>query len=162
MRGLIFGGREGPFHSANLSISHLDISNLTISNLNISDLDIICIVIAKSRYKSAKRVYFTISLTTFYYWNLRKESQKKCLLLRNSHNFTRFLWPNLSSDFFISIKKFHWLTQTVGTLLIRCCKMLQSAVIITCLVSFSTIDFMHYYVESMFASFDPLQASPSL
>ena len=67
MRGLIFGVREGPFHSANLSISHLDISNLTISNLNISDLDIIRIVIAKSRYKSAKLVYFTISLTTFYY-----------------------------------------------------------------------------------------------
>ena len=37
----IYGGREGPFHSANLSISQLDVSNLSISNLNISNLDTI-------------------------------------------------------------------------------------------------------------------------
>ena len=37
-----YGGREGPFHSANLSISQLDVSNLSISNLNISNLDTIC------------------------------------------------------------------------------------------------------------------------
>ena len=36
-----YGGREGPFHSANHSISNLVVSNLVISNLNISDLDVL-------------------------------------------------------------------------------------------------------------------------
>ena len=45
----MYGGREGPFHSANHSISdllvsNLVISNLVISNLNISDLEIIFVV----------------------------------------------------------------------------------------------------------------------
>ena len=35
-----YGGREGPFHTANLSISQLDVSNVSISNLNISNLSI--------------------------------------------------------------------------------------------------------------------------
>ena len=33
------GGREGPFHSANHSISNLVVSNLLVSNLVISNLD---------------------------------------------------------------------------------------------------------------------------
>ena len=45
-----YGGQEGPFHSANHSISNLVISNLVVSNLavsnlNISDLDIIFVLL---------------------------------------------------------------------------------------------------------------------
>ena len=38
--GPFYGGREGPFHSANLRVSNIDVSNLDIFNLDIFNLDI--------------------------------------------------------------------------------------------------------------------------
>ena len=50
---VVHDGREGPFHSANLSISQLDVSNLqlSVSNLNISNLKISYLDILRKGYR---------------------------------------------------------------------------------------------------------------
>ena len=75
----VYGGWAGSLHSANLSISHLDVSN---PNISISNLEMICNVVVKTCYKSAKLVHWNyqeVSLTGSDSWHsANKILQKPC------------------------------------------------------------------------------------